>query len=131
MFLSSSEGTEAPIQVKDDKFLLSSRFLEHCLFASSAANQKNITHPSALGSSIAYKNISLKIIREFGIFENKLPAFLAWPSNIPFSAPTSDIFYLFGFTVHWAHEFVFNNICWASFTFQCVSCTFWLRRSIL
>ena len=54
----------------------------------------------------AYK-ICLKTIEEFTGFEHEPPIFLAWSYKELFSAPNSDIFSLYGFTVPWAHELVF------------------------
>ena len=62
------------------------RFPEHCLVTSPPSNQKKVTHPAALTPNFAYKNFSLKTIREFGFFEYEPPIFLGWPCNKPFSA---------------------------------------------
>ena len=48
-------------------------------------NQKNvhelIMHPTTLKPNVAFKNPSLKAIREFRSFEHELPILLAWPCN--------------------------------------------------
>ena len=90
IFLSSSVGTKAPTLVKDGNFRLSTRFLEHHPVTSPPTNQKKVIHPAALTPNFAHKNLSLKIIREFGSFELEPPVLLAWPCNKPFSAANSD-----------------------------------------
>ena len=89
--LSSFAGTKAPTQVEDGNFMVSTRFLEHRPVTSPPSNQKKVTHPAALASDFAYKNNFLKTIGEFMFLEHELPILLAWPFNRPFSAPNSDV----------------------------------------
>ena len=91
MSLSSSVGTKVLTQVEDGNFRLNIRFLEHCPVTSPPASQKKVTHPAALTPNFAYKNFSLKTIREFRDFEHEPPILLAWPCNKLFSALNADV----------------------------------------
>ena len=62
--------TKAPTQVEDGNFRLSTRFLEHLPTTSPPTNQKKVTHPAALTTNVAYKNLSPQTSREFGVFEH-------------------------------------------------------------
>ena len=77
--------------MKDGKFRLRPRFLEHLPVASPPINQRKVTHSVALTPSFVCKNFSLKTTGEFGIFEHKSPIHLAWPCNKTFFAPNSNV----------------------------------------
>ena len=85
--LSSSTGSKIPAQVEDGNLRLSTRFLEHFPVTSPPTNQRKVMHPAALPQNFAYKNSSLKTIREFRLFEHKLPILLAWPFHKTSSVP--------------------------------------------
>ena len=90
--LSSSAGTNVPIQVEDGNFRLSTGFLEHRPVTSPPTNQKKVIHPVAFTPNFAYKNYFPKSIGELRSFEHEPPILLAWPCNKPFSAPNSKRF---------------------------------------
>ena len=77
-------------QVENVNSQQSTRFLEHHLVTSPPTNQKELTSCSP---NFAYKNFSLKTIRDFGGFEHEPPILLAWPCNKTFSAPNPSVFW--------------------------------------
>ena len=88
--------TKAPSQVEDGNFRLSPRFLEHCPLITSN-HQKEVIHPTALTSHVAYKNFFRETTGGFGFLEHEPPILLAWPCNKHFSAPNSGFFVCLGF----------------------------------
>ena len=65
-------------------------------------NQKKVMHPAALPTNVAFKNPSLKAIREFGSFEHEMLVLLSGPCNKCCTLLHPTWCQLIGFATWWA-----------------------------
>ena len=82
MILVSSSRIQAPTQMKDGSFRLSTGYLEPCSVIPPANQnkvQELITYPMTLYPNTKFKNPCPKNIEEFGSFGHELPILLIWP----------------------------------------------------
>ena len=93
--------------MEDGNFRLSTGSLEHHPVTAPPINQKKTPHPEAFTPNFAYKNFSLKTIRDFGVLN--MSRLFSWlgPAIKP-SLLQIPVF--FGLTIHGAHKLGFGNI---------------------
>lgn len=87
---------------EDGNFRPSPRFLEHHPVTSPPTRQKKVI------PNFAYKNLSLKTIGKFGVFEHE-PLVLAWPCHKSVS-PVSSAVLVSGLAVCSVQELVYCHI---------------------
>ena len=105
--LSSFSGTRAFSKAEAGNFRETTRFQEAMPCHLTTNHQQKVTHLAALTPNFAYKNFSLKTIRDFGVLN--MSRLFSWlgPAIKP-SLLQIPVF--FGLTIHGAHKLGFGNI---------------------